>query len=414
MAYNVKETIEKLKRIKPSSNAMQFLVNRLSDPTKYRGNHILQHNRDTVDIDKLSLLFSLIMEAGRFVLPKGDLGRNYLIGDYPVYGRIVDEYKKQAGTGTGNTIKKNIFPDLSRWGYLTKYVFKNGHFSIVNPFGRAQCTHIEASQMVNEFLTLSNSEKKIHLKNAFGSVNQDLIDAIVYIMVRCNGRISTFEMAAFVTYNNLELQGNLITQDVIIDLIKDYRTSLSSVEKFSLGETLKELKPPKKGNKKDKVDYPNLINESRQILEMLDVINYVEFDDEEDTALIKGYINDAEKFIKIRSSKPIKDYNNNHKTTSTPGYQHHHIIGFATAKNLDEVMQIDNWRNMLLIDGKTHDIITRSKNKYNKLIREASKVKLVSIVDNDFIELIPGENVLIDINHIEDLIEHNRSIWEMR
>lgn len=194
----------------------------------------------------------------------------------------------------------------------------------------------------------------------------------------------------------------------IIELINAWR-ELTKPQRFSVIENLKKYMNPliyKNVKKNLKKDWDNLRNETQLIFSCLKNARILNVTTDELCLNLKK--NDRNNFQIIRNVKIYKDYHKNNKTTKTVGFEMDHIVKFSFSTKPEDIPLIDNWLNLIYIDGKTHSIKTQLNSKHMKLSKNAQGLKLVDItsIEQD-INLVFNENVLINSELVDRYIEYN-------
>lgn len=157
-----------------------YLVRRISDPTRYRGMHLAQHQR--LPFEKFAAILTAIFDVvgeEKFVEPSGDdpnPNGTHKIGDTrraPVgmslkdcstYWEILDEIARVEIDGVGasfNSLKKNTFPNLERMEILQR----------IAPESAGGLKTAKLTRYAIEFIRGSNRQKVAIYSNAMQNID---------------------------------------------------------------------------------------------------------------------------------------------------------------------------------------------------------------------------------------------------
>lgn len=406
--------LENISKIDSKNEAINFIIKRFSsDKKKYRGMQLFQHNRyDEEKMYKIleaikSVFIELKLEKIKF--PKGDEnnGKNkgFYLSDYPEYEKIIKRIKKVGCGGTANTLKKNYFPDWEKSGIINRT--KNNEFSL------------------NKFI-IENSEKewnKIELYKQH--INELLpptfIENIYYLLEKFK-KITYYEFLLFVNYIysldelGLEQKNNNDNLKYIEGLIKSWR-ELTEINKNSLIENLKQFMDPKKYqnvSKDKKKDWGNFNNETQQIFSSLGNANLFQITGikpNEKKIVLRSLSENKEKMNFKRNKDIYKMYHKENLTNKIDGFEMDHIVKFSLISKPEDVPYIDNYLNLLYIDGYSHSIKSQNGSNHMILKYDGSKFTLEDYRKiSDPIILKFDENVLINKNKIDEYIKHNKKL----
>ncbi len=215
-------------------------------------------------------------------------------------------------------------------------------------------------------------------------------------------------MMFFVTYLGKDYQGRVLTKDIIIEFINEFR-SLKARQKV-VEEVINEFCIPENfnGNKIQKRDFHNWKNETQTLFDSFDLMAVFEYDREKQRLLLKANIN-GEKIAFKRSNVIKQEYFKQHEVQKDICFELHHIVPFYYAKDIDALKAIDNWQNLIYIDANSHKIFTLDKN-----VKRAIRLNfnnLDAVLDNlvgDEIVLKYTDNIRYKTSLQERMLQYNR------
>lgn len=372
-------------------NLVNYFVERF-ESKDYRGKHISQHNRYT--IDKIKNILNALKEKGRIeILVADDKGK------YPEtareYIKLVNELKENGIKVSINSLKKNLFVDMHRMGLITR--FDKDKNEILDPFKRSKCVkYVQISSSGNDFINKSNLKEQtfIYMK-AIDNLSNGFIEKTRQFFLnqvqdlpsnnRAKFKITRNEFGLFVTAIDCEFDGNKYTLENISNLYKIWK-NLSKKAKENVIYWINKWCDERKSKdvfKKNSTqrDWPNFLNEVNQIINIFSQTSFFDRNDQYDMFLKFGtansmFDNEAECF---RSLEQTKLYFQKHNVDKQDGYRLHHVIRLKEAKNPIEWKLIDVWENMIYIYGGIHDEI----HDHNK-----DKLYALKIYDNNEVDFI--------------------------
>lgn len=354
--------------INSGNKALEFIDHRLLD-NKYRGSRSSQHNRYTMD--RMSIIVTLFNKyapnKGLMIIRTADISKRPTNTDEEqTYAKFCNEAKSQAGIGTQDAMRKNIFVDLHRMGLIERY---NKNKAPTNPVSKQ---NVKYASLTDQGLKLINAETLLDKYFIF-SKGVDLllggyIDEILNLLRDTEynlKKISICEFMFFVSAIGTETTFNIST-DECVDLITEYR-NLSSVQRRAVIEELKIKLNPKNysGTKTLKRDYHNWHNKAQQIFSILNQTVY--FEVRVDILSLKegarSYTGESPGSRLRRSINEKYQYFVNHKIEKIQGFELHHVVPLAWSENIHQFKILDKWQNMVYIDAFSHAIITQNRNR---------------------------------------------------
>jgi hypothetical protein len=401
--------LQEILKIDTGNIFLEYIVCRLQKDD-YRGVHISQHNRYGLEF-VIKMLGAIKDEVGSalFEIPRGDYSereniKKYNVDDYPQFKTITNNVNSLVGKTTYNSIKKNFFVDFHRMGLITRY---DKDKTPSDPYKRTTIHYVSLTNEANKLLNSSNIIKKHRIftdvldRNLFNSYLSNLVDLIFNSQYKAD----TINIHEFMfIFTDVELNNP-------IKLLKEYR-NLKRFQKDKLLRLVQEYANPDNfnGNKTNKKDFHNWINETQQMFRLLKQTSYFQIDENnQNIALnIGNYGIFSIDNIK-RSNKPKQEYFNIHNQEKRQDFELHHIVAISKARNKKEVELLDNVNNMIYLHKDKHLEITKQKNTHVYLSINKVKVNFCNF-DSDKIQAINAKNALYSTNKevIQKLKEHNR------
>ncbi len=392
-----------------SNNFLKYIVGRLQK-NDYRGVHISQHNRYDLEF-VISVLRAIKNEVGDalFEIPRGDYSerenvRKYNIDNYQDFKKITDEVYSSTGRTTYNSIKKNFFVDFHRMGLITRYD-KNKTPS--NPYKRTIIHYVSLTDETSRLLNSNNIIEKHRIftdvldKNLFNSYLSNLVDLIFNSQYK--GDVISIHEFMFI-FTDTELNNP-------IELLNKYR-ELKQHQKDKLLNLIQEYANPDNfsGDKTQKRDFHNWINETQQMFMLLKQTSYFQIDENnQNIALnIGNYGIFSIENIK-RSDKPKQEYFKLHKQKKQNDFELHHIVAISKSRNKEEVAMLDNVHNLIYLHKNKHLEITKKKNIHVYLSINPTIAKFCDF-DSTKIQANNGINSLYSTNNtvLQKLEYHNK------
>lgn len=409
-------------------DSLKFIAKRIKDP-KYRGNIASQHNRYTIN-EMLKIMIKLdkfapsnkemlqIRNKDLSVFQRTQLGAEK-------YSEMVKEINNDLKRTTEDSLRKTFFPDLHRMGFIERF---NAKKEITDPFTSSPIKYFRVTKLGEKFINSNIVDRNLIFSKGLNKMLKGYIDNISDILTDESydfKYLTEYELMFFVSAIN-ENASYSITIEKCKDYIKDFR-QVSTFRKEDLINTLKIEMDPKKydsGNKTEKKDFHNFKNKFDQILTLLDQSDYFEVNNKgksEVTRLtLRGISNsdDTDEILVTRKRSVVQkqEYfkNNNIRKENYKGFQLHHIIEFSEAETYAQLKLIDNWKNMVLIDGQKHNEITcdRNKVKYYLFDYDENEVDLHDLKNKNKIEFLLNKEIGINKNNLELVKEYNTELYK--
>ena len=205
------------------------------------------------------------------------------------------------------------------------------------------------------------------LENLMQGFGEEILSMILELKF---SYLTMYEILFFATFLGQKLEARIYHRNDIIELIQDYRR-LSKIQQKTLIEHLKTYCNPQNfiGDKTQKRDFHNWINETQQILNLLTQMAYFEWNKTDKKLHIR--INEKSLFensTKLKRSMQQKaEYFKQHNVCKEKGFELHHIVPLCFASSKEEFQVIDKWENMVYIDAFSHAKITQNNNANMRL-----------------------------------------------
>lgn len=402
--------------IQPGNEALEFIDRRLLDD-KYRGDESSQHNRyDMQEVfDILSILNHYAPQKLLLRIRDTDLSKRPENTPEEIkYALFCDEVKKVVGKGTQDSIRKNLFVDFHRMGFIERY---NGDKEKLDAFSGSGVKYVSLtddgikfvnSTLLNRAFMFTKALDK--LLGGYIEISLDLLKDDEYKI----DKITKWEFMFFVSAIDSNTSFKINTAGCV-SLIRSYRR-LSPIQKKSVIETLKQKLQPKyfSGNKTNERDWHNWQNKIDQVFHLFKQTPYFDvFGDEKQflTLSTKKIVTKEGNVVDIykRSIAEKYAYFKEHNVKKTEGYELHHVIPLSWSESPEQYKLLDVWQNMVYIDAYSHARITQNKNR-NVFMSAHNDDLILSDKDNNMVFLIANVCVLYDKNKKELLLECNKRL----
>lgn len=397
-----------------NNEAVDFLVKRLSG-ADYRGRHTVQHYRYDFDIiyKVLDLLNQYAPSQGLLAIRTRDLSKQSF--DDPIwadYAKLCGELKMFFGKNTQDVLRKIIFVDLERLGFLHRY---NKKKQLNKLFTRNANAYVSISDVGLELLAQKDVLKRSFLiGKRIELYLHDCIENLLYMLRETDLRyIDVYEYMFFMTAIDFDSSFKISLQKAE-SLIREYR-KLSPVQRKQLVKYLQSLMVPAKKDKKGrtKKDFHNWKNETQSLF--ANFLQYLVFFSLEpisrDNVRIvlsnqTGLFADSGTRLD-RSVLEKQLYMEKHKVQKKAGFELHHIIPLAYSTSLEHFKLLDNWLNMIYIDGYSHG---QMQNHITLAEGENNDLKLVDDIKNTDVYLKYKENVLYSPDNKQKMLDKNQEL----
>jgi hypothetical protein len=401
--------------ISSQNKAILFLNNRIKDD-KYRGAHYSQHNRYDFDrIEKiLSLFDSFSPNLKLMKIRTTDISkRPENTADEALYAAFCDAAKLKCGIGTQDAMRKNIFVDLHRMGLIDRYK-KDGQK--LGPYERGQVKFASLTQTGLNFVNAIDLLQKYFIfTKSIDALLNGAINILLDLLRDDDFNLKSISINEYLFFisaielNHDDFDFSLSREDAV-DLIKNYR-ALTPIQRRSIVQTLREEMDPNNfmGDKTDKRDFHNWINEAQQVFMLLNQTVY--FEVQKDNLVLKtGRDSVFEHDNRLNRSLSEKfEYFRNHNVEKTKGFELHHVVPLAWSESVQHFKLLDKWNNMVYIDAFSHAKITQNNNKNVHMTFLGQDMKLNDYNDNE-VYLADKTNILYAHKHTKSLLDYNERL----
>ena len=391
-----------------------YLVSRIGNPTSYRGMHLVQHQR--LPIEKFETILQAIFNvAGNevFIEPSGDdpnprrthqlndarrAPSGMSLKDCKSYWDMLDEIARMNVDGVGasfNSLKKNTFPNLEAMGILHRFP----------PDSSRGVKTAKLSNYAIEFLNGSKRQKMVVYSNAMQKILAPLLEVLDVALERFDS-VNVYEMMLFLTDDTKSLEER-------VNLLGRYKL-LKRLQIIQLHSDIQELMNKKMGPhvpKKEKLDWHNWWNESKQMLGMLStVVGYSVLNDD---IVMRAGDAKQELFNRTRSQLVKTQSLEWHELEAKSGWELHHIVPVEYAASSSDLKKIDDKKNMLYIPSAVHRSIPNSSNLMVQLDFTKSHVVLsnpLSSSGKPNMEIQWPKEAGVMSRNFTEMVKYNRSL----
>ncbi len=354
----------------------KYLFQRIQKDT-YRGLHLSQHNRYTKEV--IIAILRVLKETlennkiSHLRIRTTDLSKRPTnTHEESLYAQMTTQLSRTLGRITQDSLRKNIFVDMERMGLICRFNKKLK----LNLVGERHITYyVNLSPLGEKFLQASLQEPPNPfvlsrlwtdaLTNLHGGFENTLYALMLELSHHNVPSISLEEFAFFIS----DIENS---QAYIVDLICEFR-ALSKFQREQIAECIKKYANPKendiyKGLDKTALrDYHNWINEAQQMFMLLkDNVLFGIGDKRKGELNLRvgdmGLIKDKTKLKRSQAEKEeyFKQHKINKQAMHKSGFELHHIVPLALARDQNEFSVLDRWQNMILIDGYKHAQISQN------------------------------------------------------
>ena len=404
-------------QIDPSNFALRYIKKRIKSDD-YRGSIGSQHNRwDFKELEVvLTELDKFAANGSLMQIRNADLSkRPQNISGEENYARFCNSIKEKVGKGTQDSIRKNLFPDFARAGWIERF---DTNQVKLDPYSKGSVKYVSLSKEGLKFLNSKSLDDKFFIfSKGVDNFLGGSINKIIHLISDPDfglDYVDLLELTFFVSAIGSKSKDISLTLTECRDLMIEWR-KLSKYQKIGVDAHLtKEL--VKNANLSSKLmqrDFRNWINSAQQGFSLLkQTIYFEEWKDAKNSHLNRiiwmqdGNQNSAYAVRLKRSLNQKHEYMKQHNVSKQKGFELHHVVALAWAESEYHFKLLDNWKNMVYIDGFSHAKITQNNNK-NVLMKFESHRMILEDYSNNKVEFKPGENLLWSEVHKEDMTKYN-------
>jgi hypothetical protein len=391
-----------------NDNIKNYLLNRVKRDD-YRGIHLAQHNR--LPEEKLVAILAAIHSAvgvESFGIPPGDdpnptrthnpKAERHANG-YDSYYDILDAISLTTVAGvsaTFNSLKKNHFPNFEGMGLLLRSVdSQQDDRAYTARLSDKAVNIIDAGQSRNRTLLIGEATESL--------IGKQFIDDLHHLLTQVD-MLNVYELMLVVSDPGLSLPDKE-------KLIREYR-KLKAIQRIKMHSDVKNTCEPTMAlSKKERRDWHNWWNESRQILTMLSTVAGFNVYNQERIMLAGSA--DTAYFDNSRSATIKRLAFDWQGITPREGWELHHIYPIEYATCSKDMELIDAVENLLYIPAAKHRTIPNSGNMSVQFSYDSSQVILVNPVSKDnepkFVFLNPSE-VAIKGENLETMRKYSEKL----
>ncbi len=400
--------------ISKSNQALLFLSKRIQDPN-YRGQHTSQHNRYTFEIVKtiLTLLNKYAPNQTLLHLRTTDTSKRPMnLPEEEQYAAFCSSVKEKTGIGTQDAMRKNLLVDFHRMGLVDRY---DSDCNRIGAYERARIQYVSLSARGLKLISEQNPLNQYFIfAKSLASMMGGVIDNLLELLrsdTLSPSYLTVYEYMFFVSAIG-ETDSFSCTVNEAEKLIASYR-SLSRTQRRACEEEVKRLLDPSHytGNKTYKRDFHNWKNEAQQVFSLLSETPY--FDIVDDILYLKTQAEFPD--LQRRTNRSLSEkvnYFTNHHVEKTPGYELHHVIPLSWSESVYHFKLLDQWENMLYIDGRTHSVLSQAR--ANCVVLKGIQQDLVLIdYSGNQVPLHYPENVLYDPKLQHLVLAYNQKLLQI-
>lgn len=401
--------LNELRDIEPQNEFLRYISDRVVSDD-YRGIQCSQHNRLTFDYFKavVDAIYAVAGEERFFIHIGDDHGARQPLA--AKYYEVVEEIKRRAGRGTVNSVKKNTFPDIARMGFLER--FGKNKSKPFSEAGRHAVHSVRLSALGLKFAQATARFEQVCLFTAG-------VDRLLHS--------AATELADFLDLNDYGVAGIDILEYMYI--LSDDRAGVSFGDKLRLLLSYRELLPHQQeevhallrkycnpANRRDfdnktlMRDYHNWKNEAQQIYCLFSFTAYFRVVNGTLT-LNTGDLGFFDPNVK-RGARGKTEYFSQHGVEKRAGYELHHIVPFFKARNKQEALLVDDFKNLIYLNETKHAMFTNAHNRHAILGCSADGSQLFFRDENDdsIIAVEPGTDALLSTALLPQMREYNKML----
>lgn len=180
--------INKIESIAPGNLSVEFVAKRIQDEN-YRGLISSQQNRYTLDqlIIILTKLDKYAPDGSLLRIRTTDLSkRPQNLPEEVDYAKMCDEIKREAGIGTQDALRKNLFVDFHRMGLIDRY---SKYQVSIGPYTKKGVYYVSLSKLGEELITAPPQQQYFIYSSAVNNFLPGYIDTILELL-RSNSGIN--------------------------------------------------------------------------------------------------------------------------------------------------------------------------------------------------------------------------------
>ena len=394
-------------------SCVQFLEKRIQ-LDEYRGIQLSEHNR--YDLETILVIVEEVYKVSKqdlLQIRTTDLSkRPYNIAGEEKYAEITKNIDRRIGRCTQDSLRKNLFVDMHRMGLIERY---NERKELVDPYAtKGRKKFVSLTDFAVDFMNASDNifEQQMLFTRALETLMNGYGAALLDIMEELDTeKLTTFEMTLFTSFLGNSDGNKIYTTQDIVDFIREFR-SMSRFEREAIVTAVMNFCNPNSfnGDKTDKRDWHNWINESQQISSLLGQMVYFDYSQDEGCLKLRVENGVFDADMKLKRSQQAKvNYFQNHNVEKAAGFELHHVVPLCWAKDANEFKAIDQWENLVYIDAYSHAKITQNRNKNVKLEFENSDAIFEDSTQSQ-IKCEMNKNIVYNKNLQKEMLRYNEKL----
>jgi hypothetical protein len=408
--------------IDPSNFALKYIKERIRSDD-YRGSIGSQHNRwDFKELEiVLTELDRLCPNRSLMQIRNADLSkRPQNITGEEIYARFCNKINEKVGKGTQDSIRKNLFPDFARAGWIERF---DSQQNKLDPYSKGSVKYVSLSVEGLKFLNSKSLDDRYFIfSKGVDNFLGGSINKIIHLISDPDFNLQSvdlLELTFFVSAVGSQSPEIALTLTECRDLILEWR-KLSKYQKIGVDAHLtKELvKNPGLNSKLKQRDYHNWINSAQQGFSLLkQTIYFEEWKDPKNSHLNRivwmqnGDQNSSYSVRLKRSLNQKHEYMKQHGVAKKQGFELHHVVALAWAESEYHFKLLDDWKNMVYIDAYSHAKITQNGNK-NVMMKFDHEHMFLQDFSKHEVEFKPGKNLIWSESHKNTMSEYNRMLLD--
>lgn len=330
------------------------------------------------------------------------------------YAEFCEQAKVKCGIGTQDAMRKNLFVDLHRMGFIDRF---GEDKKAIDPYVGSSIKYVALTDEGLRFVRASNVLDRYFmfskaLDKLLGGYIGILLDLLGDVQVNL-GAVSEHEFMLFVSAIDTNTSFRL-TQDECIALIKSYR-QLSNIQRTAVINTLKAKMNPKGvvGSKTSKRDFHNWHNKTAQVFYLLKQAVYFEIRGDKLVLSNKqAPIHASVRQKRLDRSLDEKyQYFRHHNVNKSAGFELHHVVPLSWSENIHQFKLFDKWENMVYIDAYSHAKITQNRNRNVNMVVDGDNLELCDFINNK-VYLEKDKNIVYNPELKDTMLDYNRQLLQ--
>lgn len=220
--------------------------------------------------------------------------------------------------------------------------------------------------------------------------------------------IDQYEYAFFVSAIGADPEFSLTVTEAV-EKIKQYR-ALTPLQRKAVIVTLQDdlLPSMSSKHKPDRRDFHNWVNEAQQIYSLLSQTVY--FDSVNKRLMLTRQRTSRHGLSQmLRSKSQMNNYFTKHSIKKQSGFELHHVVPLSWSESESHFKLLDNWKNMLYIDGYSHAQVTQNCNR-NVVLKASNGDLQLNDFSGKVVYLKNKKNTLYDITKQCLMLDHNSTL----